>query len=197
MRSFCAQFYSTMGIPSCIPWQYCRTYGLEFPTSPTISGVGGVAGGHHSDASKPPCTSILDTKYKGPSRSGLTPACGFAHARNGRECGLINAVNATLLPRRGALRKIHGCVRLSRERLSRPYTLHPTHSTSNRGLKAHNGGPYLAQSSGTEGFKPQTLKDIVLYISPRLSHLLCCVCAKAPLIAEGKAGLVCLVRSGS
>ena len=36
----------------------------------------------------------------------LTPACGFAHARNGQGCRQIEAVNATVLPK-GALRKFH------------------------------------------------------------------------------------------
>ena len=35
------------------------------------------------------------------------PACGSAHARNGRGCRQIEAVNATVLPR-GALRNFHG-----------------------------------------------------------------------------------------
>ena len=50
-------------------------------------------------------------QYKGYS----TPACGSAHARNGRGCRQIEAVNATVLPR-GALRKFHACARLSRKR---------------------------------------------------------------------------------
>ena len=55
-------------------------------------------------------------------RGGLTAACGFAYARNGRGCTQIKAVNATLLPR-GALRNFHGLVRLRRERQSRQYSL--------------------------------------------------------------------------
>ena len=40
-------------------------------------------------------------------RGGLTPACGFAHVRNGRGCRQNEVVNAAVLPR-GALRIFHG-----------------------------------------------------------------------------------------
>ena len=43
-RSFSAYLDPTMEISSCTPWQYCRTYGLGFPTSSTIAGVRGAAG---------------------------------------------------------------------------------------------------------------------------------------------------------
>ena len=52
---------------------------------------------------------------RGLRRGGLTPACSSAHARNGRGCRQIEAVSSIVLPR-GALRKVHGCVRLCRER---------------------------------------------------------------------------------
>ena len=43
-----------MEIASCTPWQhFCRTYGLDFPTSPTITGVRGAAGGRQPAAAKP------------------------------------------------------------------------------------------------------------------------------------------------
>ena len=44
---------------------------------------------------------------RGLNRGGLTPACGVAHARDGRGCRPIEAVNGTVLPR-GALRTFHG-----------------------------------------------------------------------------------------
>ena len=51
------------------------------------------------------------TRYKGVRCYGLALACGSAHARNGRECRLIETVNATQqwcqgMPR-GALRNCH------------------------------------------------------------------------------------------
>ena len=57
-------------------------------------------------------------------RCGLTPANGYAHARNGRTCREIEATNAKVLPK-GASIKSHRCVRLSRKR-NRHYILNPT-----------------------------------------------------------------------
>ena len=39
--SFSAQSESSREVPSCIPWQYGRTYELDFPTSSNITGVRG------------------------------------------------------------------------------------------------------------------------------------------------------------
>ena len=52
---------------------------------------------------------------RGLRRGGLMPACSFLHVRNGRGCRPIEAVYATVLPRR-ALKRFHGCVRLRRVR---------------------------------------------------------------------------------
>ena len=88
-------------------------------------------------------------------RGGLTSACGFAQARNGRGYRQIAAVNATVLPR-VALRKFCGFVRLSRERENRPYTLHPTQSfilSINR-LKTHSRAPYPYSTQSCECVRP-------------------------------------------
>ena len=51
---------------SGIPWQYCRTYGLDFPTSSTITGMRGAAGGHQTAAQEHPafyfvcCLSVVN-----------------------------------------------------------------------------------------------------------------------------------------
>ena len=45
-------------ISSCTPWQHCRSYGLDVPTSSTITGLRGAAGGRHPAASRPPCKYI-------------------------------------------------------------------------------------------------------------------------------------------
>ena len=45
-----------MEISSCTPWQYCRTYGLDVPTSST--GMRRAAGGRQPAAAKPPYTHI-------------------------------------------------------------------------------------------------------------------------------------------
>ena len=63
---------------------------------------------------------------RGLGHDGLMPACGFAHACNGRACRQIEAVNTTVLPR-DTLRQFHGRVRLSREKGKMdptPCTLH-------------------------------------------------------------------------
>ena len=44
-----------MGISSCTPWQYCRTYGFDFPTSWTITGVRGAEVGRQPYAATTPC----------------------------------------------------------------------------------------------------------------------------------------------
>ena len=56
-RSFSAQSDPTIEISSCTSWQYCRTYygRLDFPTSPTITGVRGAADGRQPVAAKPLC----------------------------------------------------------------------------------------------------------------------------------------------
>ena len=61
---------------------------------------------------------------RGPRRGRLMPACGSAHARNGRGCRKIESINATVLPR-GARRNLNGWVRLGGEMTKRTYTLHP------------------------------------------------------------------------
>ena len=50
--SFSAQSDSTTEISSCTPWQYCRIYWLDFPTSSTIAGVRGAAGERHRAMAK-------------------------------------------------------------------------------------------------------------------------------------------------
>ena len=63
--------------------------------------------------------------FCGRCNTGVPPASGFAHARNGRGCRQIKAVNATVLPRAALLMgKFYGCVRLSRKRQNRPYNVH-------------------------------------------------------------------------
>ena len=50
----------TMDISSCIPWQYSRTHGLDFPASSTIiTGVRGAAGGCQPAAAKSPSTPYI------------------------------------------------------------------------------------------------------------------------------------------
>ena len=46
------------------------------------------------------CETILLISTRRLRRGGLTPACGFAHARNGRACGQIEPISATVLPKR-------------------------------------------------------------------------------------------------
>ena len=57
-RYFSAQSHSTTKNSSCIPWQYCRTHGLDFPTSSAITGVDGAADRQKPAAAKPPCLDI-------------------------------------------------------------------------------------------------------------------------------------------
>ena len=98
---------------------------------------------------------------KGFHRGGLTPTCGFTHACNGRECGRIEAVNATVLPR-GALRQFHGRVRLSREKDKTdpaPYTLH--RALSMKRLKSHNGAPYPYTTQSCDNFRPVPLFFVI------------------------------------
>ena len=59
---------------------------------------------------------------RGLNRGGLTPASDSAYARRG--CRTIEPVSATVLPK-GALVNSYGRVRLGRERMKIPYTLHP------------------------------------------------------------------------
>ena len=47
-----------MNIYWCTLWQYCRTYGFDFPTFSTITGVRGAAGGRHLAVANPPCIYI-------------------------------------------------------------------------------------------------------------------------------------------
>ena len=47
----------------CTPWQYCRIFGLELPTSPTFTGVSRAAGQHKRAAAK--LTSGLDSASTG------------------------------------------------------------------------------------------------------------------------------------
>ena len=54
-RSFSAHFDSIIETSSCTPWQYCRTYGLDFRTSSTNTGVRGAAGGRQPAAANTPC----------------------------------------------------------------------------------------------------------------------------------------------
>ena len=58
-HSFSAQSDSATQFSWCTPWQCCRTYGLDFPTSSIITGMRGAAGGRQPAAAKPACNMIL------------------------------------------------------------------------------------------------------------------------------------------
>ena len=70
---------------------------------------------------------VEDDGYtRGLHRGGLTPACGFAHACNGRGCRQIEAVNATVLPRSAPI-NFHGLSQVEQRKTkqtvhSAPYT---------------------------------------------------------------------------
>ena len=76
-----------------------------------------------------PCLTFRDSLSlyiytRGVCDGEMTPTCGSAHARNGREGRKIESISATVLPK-GAPINVHGWVWLGRERTKRPYTLHP------------------------------------------------------------------------
>ena len=79
---------------------------------------------------------------RGLRRGWLTPACGFAHARNCRGCRQIEAANVTVLPRRGCAIIMNNIPWLRQvEQRKTKQTLHPAHNfkyyQGNR-LEAHN-----------------------------------------------------------
>ena len=47
--------FSFLEMSSCTPWQYCSTYGLDFTTFSTITGVREVAGGRQPAAANNSC----------------------------------------------------------------------------------------------------------------------------------------------
>ena len=85
--------------PFCVPaLDTCCRMGHSFVIGPTK-----IYCQSHAWREVGPRKGSFITNTRGLRHGGLTPACGSAHARHGRGCREIEAVNATVLPR-GALR---------------------------------------------------------------------------------------------
>ena len=125
----------------------------------------------HAENRTPAVRFVIYTR--GLHLSGLTSGCGSSHTCNGRRCGQIEAVNATVLPR-GALKKFHACVRLSTKRRNRRCILNPTQSfiLSNNRMKAQNRAPHPYASQSCEYFAPRLFSlsfDVCSFVGEALS----------------------------
>ena len=94
---------------------------------------------------------------RGLRRGGLTPVCGFVHARSCRGCRQIEDVNATVLSR-AALRMFHGCISFSgeRETYRTSCELRATLLIINR-LKEHHRALYLYTPQSCDYSRPVRL----------------------------------------